>query len=67
MKQENDMDQHDVEFQRFLQKLEFSDTVWKQLVTQKIEDNLDQHKRDHIDPQFKHWGLELRPDLPSDP
>ena len=36
------MDQHEVEFQRFLQKLEFSDAVWKQLVAQKILDNEDQ-------------------------
>ncbi len=32
------MDAHEVEFQRFLQKMEFYDNVWKQLVAQKIDD-----------------------------
>lgn len=35
------MDQHDVEFQRFLQKLEFSDTEWMRLVEQKIKQQSD--------------------------
>ncbi len=50
------MDQHEVEFQRFLQKLEFSDAVWKQLVAQKIIENDDQYRRDRIAPDNNRWS-----------
>lgn len=33
------MNTHDAEFQRFLQKMEFFDNVWKQFVEQEIEEN----------------------------
>lgn len=61
------MDQHEVEFQRFLQKMEFSDVIWKQLVAQKIQHNTNIFEQDQLPPRFSHWGLERRLDLPRDP
>ncbi len=59
------MDQQEVEFQRFLQKLEFSDTVWKQLFAQKNLDTQDQCPGNEIDPQFKPVGQKLNQGIPK--
>ncbi|MFK7732655.1 MAG: hypothetical protein AB8B48_13630 [Pseudomonadales bacterium] len=59
------MDQQEVEFQRFLQKLEFSDTVWKQLVAQKNLDLQDQCPEGEINPQFKFVGQQLNQGIPK--
>lgn len=53
------MDQQEVEFQRFLQKLEFSDAVWKQLVAQNNLDTQDQYLGSEVNPQFKSVGQKL--------
>ncbi len=60
------MDQHEVEFQRFLQKMEFSDAIWKQLVAQKIQDTKDNYGHEPFPPQFNNWGLEPGLDSPRD-
>lgn len=59
------MDQQEVEFQRFLQKLEFSDAVWKQLVAQKNLDLEDHYPGNEINPQFKSVGQTLNQGLPK--
>lgn len=59
------MDQHEVAFQRFLQKLEFSDAVWKQLVAQKTLDIQDQCTGSAIGPQFKIIGEQLKQGIPK--
>lgn len=59
------MDQQEVEFQRFLQKLEFSDAVWKQLVAQKNLDSQDQCPGSEINSQFKTIGQQLNQGLPK--
>ncbi len=59
------MDQHEVAFQRFLQKLEFSDAVWKQLVAQNRLEQQEQIAGGPIDPLFKYVGEQLNQGIPK--